>query len=62
MKLFHQHEWDMWSTLVPSYRGHNTQFRRCKTCGEIGFRDLGYCEGANYADANKALAQMRDKE
>ncbi len=62
MKLFHSHTWAKWSALVPSYRGHNMQFRQCDTCGKIQVRSIGYCSGASHIDANAALSDVSTQE
>lgn len=56
------HDFKKWSELIPSYSGHKTQFRECHKCGKVQFRDLGYCDGADANEANKALYRISNSE
>ena len=47
------HKWEMWSEFVPSH-SRLTQFRKCKNCGKIKYRDI-YGNQATPTDVNKAL-------
>lgn len=53
------HNWMKWSDLVPSYKNHKTQFRECFKCRRIQFRDLGYCDGVDAYEANRAIKDQR---
>lgn len=58
MKSFCWHNWNKWSKLIPGYNNEKTQYKQCAKCGKMKFRNLGYCNGTNVDQANKAVSEV----
>jgi hypothetical protein len=39
---FYNHDWDKWGDVMSDYNANKIQFRRCKNCGKIVSRKLGF--------------------
>lgn len=47
------HDYTNWSELVKPYGADKQQWRKCKNCNRLQYRNVGYASGVNPEQVNK---------